>query len=243
MTWSGLKRTCSRTESYRSHIARHADSRRCRCASCNGAHERPTATQYRRRCCAPPSPVEMIPTGSSSNSPSSAIRHSYRAILLHGTRTGSGFLKLLNGSVSVDRPTPREPDQHLPFDLEGCGWIEQGLARFRPGLVRLTGKEALDIPGKFCVDRPIELFLSDDESVRNLGQGVVRASVVLVMLLTVLHVPRLHRHLALCANCQDLKSRVNYFKELAPKGCPVPSSFQREGTVPSYSVGGARRTS
>jgi len=40
------------------------------------------------------------------------------------------------------------------------------------------------------VDRSIELFLGDDEPVRNLGQDVVRAFVVLVMLITVFHVPR-----------------------------------------------------
>jgi hypothetical protein len=55
--------------------------------------------------------------------------------------------------------------------------------------MRLTGSEALNIPGIFCVDGSIELFLGDDEPIRNLGKVVVKAFVV-VMLLTVLHVLR-----------------------------------------------------
>jgi hypothetical protein len=48
----------------------------------------------------------------------------------------------------------------------------------------------LDIPGILCVNRSIELFLGDDEPVRNLGKVVVKAFGVLVMLLTVFHVLR-----------------------------------------------------
>jgi hypothetical protein len=120
-------------------------------------------------------------------------------------------------------PAPREPDQHLPLDLEGRRRFEQDPVSLQSSTWRLTGYGVFGTPAEFRMDRPVEFLLGNDEPVRSLEQVVVLPFAVLVVRLTAFHVRCLPGQCALCcATCQELKLHIKEFKDLAPRRRPVP---------------------